>query len=237
MRTKSDCFPPRRVIFPHNLHPSPRCTPISYFSPDQDLYHDGHTLAKNDFVSLPPFLISPLGTLTSKLRSKCADPNSTSCSSIDPRPLGDMCCGSSTACISLDGGSFAICRPDNIDCSAIQPISCLVDLQDLSRYPDVPIKTTLLNGALDSYEDDRCCLLNIDESKGFHQKGTAASVPTSSPHATTTALSSIPPLANANALSTSTKLGLAIGIIVVVVFVTVPTIAVLVFRRQEENSS
>jgi hypothetical protein len=135
----------------------------------------------------------------------CANSTATACSMVDSRLPGNICCGSGTSCISIDNGTSAICCPNTIDCSAIQPITCEISLQDPSQHPDAAIQTTLLNKTLDTCGDSCCpfgfscsgsiCLLNIDESKGFHQKGTATSVPnvtnTSSPSTTATGPSGI----------------------------------------------
>lgn len=136
----------------------------------------------------------------------CANSTATACSTVDPRLPGNICCGTGTSCISIDNGSSAICCPDGFDCSAIQPILCEISLQDPSQHPDSAIQTTLLNSTLHKCGNNACCpfgyscsgsncLLDIDESKGFHQKGTTTSVPdassTSSPTATATAPSGI----------------------------------------------
>ena len=137
--------------------------------------------------------------------SKCANSTATSCSTIDSRLPGDICCGVGTTCISLDNGSSAICCPPGMDCSAIQPIVCDLTQQNPSTHPDASIQTTKLNGTLNTCGDNSCCpfgytcnngncLLSIDSSVGFHQFGTSTTAPsnsTASPSATATSPSGI----------------------------------------------
>lgn len=133
-----------------------------------------------------------LGVLEARALT-CANSTATSCSTIDPRLPGNICCASGTSCISLNNGKSAICCPEGIDCSAIQPITCSISLQDPTQHPDAVIQTTNLTATLPKCGDSCCpfgyncasqtCVLDIDSSMGFRQKGTSST----SPSATSTA--------------------------------------------------
>lgn len=141
-----------------------------------------------------------LGVLEARA-STCANSTATSCSTVDSRLPGDICCATGTSCISLDHGFSAICCPEGIDCSAILPITCNIALQDPNQHPDAVIQTTNLTATLPTCGDNCCpfgytcasgnCLLDIDTSVGFSQKGSnttaSTSTNTSSPSATATA--------------------------------------------------
>jgi hypothetical protein len=141
-----------------------------------------------------------LGVLEARA-STCATSTATSCSTVDPRLPGNICCATGTSCISLNNGNSAICCPEGIDCSAIKPITCSITLQDPSQHPDAVIQTTNLTATLPQCGDNCCpfgygcasnnCVLDVDSSVGFRQKGTnitaSTAASTASPSATATA--------------------------------------------------
>ncbi|KAJ9308864.1 hypothetical protein DTO217A2_1540 [Paecilomyces variotii] len=68
----------------------------------------------------------------------------------------DFCCPSSSTCISLDNASSAICCPEGSDCSFIQPITCDIQLQNVTAHPTNSLKTTKLDDSLPKCGDS-CC--------------------------------------------------------------------------------
>lgn len=55
----------------------------------------------------------------------------------------NFCCPTGNACISLAGGTTLLCCPPGSGCARIKTISCDLDLQDASKKPEAPIKTTV----------------------------------------------------------------------------------------------
>lgn len=103
----------------------------------------------------------------------CASKKLTSC----PSDLPDnFCCSPGTTCITLAGGTTALCCPDGSNCDRITPLSCDVSAQDPDKFPDGGLKTTALDGDLErcgeeccpygySCNDDDVCQMNEDQSE------------------------------------------------------------------------
>ncbi|KAJ5163138.1 uncharacterized protein N7500_004968 [Penicillium coprophilum] len=88
-------------------------------------------------------------------RSSDACPTSyTRCGSTNAS--NDFCCPSDSTCISLDQGSSSICCPAGKDCNYISPITCDIQQQDVTIYPESVIKTTRLGESLPKC-GDACC--------------------------------------------------------------------------------
>lgn len=101
-------------------------------------------------VSALNFAISAaqaLGVLEQR-DSTCPDSSYSSCLTVDPKLPSDFCCPSDDVCISIASSSSALCCPAGKSCSAITPISCNVQSQNVTQNPDAPIMTTNLTGSL-----------------------------------------------------------------------------------------
>lgn len=96
----------------------------------------------------------------------------------------NFCCPSGTACISLSGGSTAICCPANFDCALIQPIVCDITQQDPELYPGSMIHTTDLTTTLAKC-GDACCPRGYRCEEGRCIMEKASSPSSSAPSSTT----------------------------------------------------
>lgn len=152
-------------------------------------------------LSSPLSAAQALGVLEARALT-CANSTATSCSTVDSRLPGNICCTAGTSCISLDNGKSAICCPEGFDCSAIKPINCDILLEDPSQHPDAVIQTTNLTATLSKCGDNCCpsgygcasnnCVLDIDSSVGFRQKGINATAPTTTSTASASATATAP---------------------------------------------
>lgn len=68
----------------------------------------------------------------------------------------NFCCPSGTTCLSVASNSTAICCPSGQDCSAIFPITCNIQQQNVTAFPKSVIKTTKLDESLPSCGSN-CC--------------------------------------------------------------------------------
>lgn len=134
-------------------------------------------------------------------RSSDSCPSSyTRCSSTELP--NDFCCPSDSTCISLDQGSSSICCPAGKNCDYISPITCDIQQQNVTAYPESAVKTTRLGDSLPKC-GDACCPFGYtcrgDNTCSLDQKASATAT-TSSPSsstntASTTATSSTTPQA------------------------------------------
>jgi len=123
----------------------------------------------------------------------------------------NFCCKSTEDCLSLAGGTTALCCPQGHDCSKIEPIVCDLSNQDPKEGLTAPVKTTVLDVKLPACGDSCCpfgytcndqkkCEIDADQSiapatpKDDNPSGSATttagkglSSATSSAEATTTA--------------------------------------------------
>ncbi|KAJ1331296.1 cell wall integrity and stress response component [Microdochium nivale] len=86
-----------------------------------------------------------------------------------------FCCGKSDTCLVLAGRTTVLCCPQGSTCATINPIVCDLRLQDPIQNPAAAVKTTLLNGKLDTcgagccpygYScDNGACKQNTDQSQ------------------------------------------------------------------------
>ncbi|TQS38040.1 hypothetical protein Golomagni_01462 [Golovinomyces magnicellulatus] len=73
-----------------------------------------------------------------------------SCPITEQKPCGaglpsNFCCSAGEVCMALAGNTTALCCPFGEDCSAILPISCDIQKQNVTAFPDTPVKTKSLN--------------------------------------------------------------------------------------------
>ncbi|CAM1506623.1 Fc.00g062640.m01.CDS01 [Cosmosporella sp. VM-42] len=127
-------------------------------------------------------------------RKDTCSADQVSCPSILP---DDFCCPSGTSCNALAGGTTAICCPEGRSCNKIQPITCNIETQDVSKNPDGPIKTTVFDVDLEKCGNACCpfgyscsgdakeCVMDSDQSNipAGHKASTSA---TAGPTATAT---------------------------------------------------
>ncbi|CAG8898043.1 unnamed protein product [Penicillium egyptiacum] len=103
----------------------------------------------------------------------------------------DFCCPSDSTCISLDEGSSSICCPAGQDCHYISPITCDIEQQNVTGYPESVIKTTRLADSLPKCGDaccpfgytcqgDNTCSLNKKTSSTATESVSSSSTTTSS---------------------------------------------------------
>ncbi|KAI3152090.1 hypothetical protein CBS147325_1893 [Penicillium roqueforti] len=119
----------------------------------------------------------------------------------------DFCCPSDSTCISLDQGSSSICCPAGKDCDYISPITCDIQLQNVTIYPESVIKTTRLGDSLPKC-GDACCPFGYtcqgDNTCSLNQKtSTTATEALSSSSITTTSSSVSSSSANTDSSSTT----------------------------------
>ncbi|QQK41497.1 GPI transamidase component PIG-S [Penicillium digitatum] len=111
-----------------------------------------------------------------------------------PSRSSDACsssCSSGSTCISLDQGSSSICCPAGQDCDYISPITCDIQQQNVTAYPESVIKTTRLGDILPKCGNECCpfgytcqgntCALNQKTSTTATASASSSSASTSSP--------------------------------------------------------
>ncbi|CAJ2501056.1 Uu.00g039090.m01.CDS01 [Anthostomella pinea] len=112
----------------------------------------------------------------------------------------NFCCEAGTSCLVLAGSTTVLCCPSGSSCDTINPITCNVALQDAAANPAAEIKTTVLDGKLETCSTGCCpygyscvndnCVMDQDQSK----KPAGKSNPTtSSTHAAPTTTASSKP--------------------------------------------
>lgn len=99
---------------------------------------------------LPGFILSAISSNSLSL-----------CPLFDQTPCGlglpaKFCCHTGQKCLRLAGNTTALCCPAGSNCSAINPISCNMQLQNVTLYPDTPVKTTALDLDLNKC-GNMCC--------------------------------------------------------------------------------
>ncbi|KAH8652517.1 hypothetical protein BX600DRAFT_472744 [Xylariales sp. PMI_506] len=105
---------------------------------------------KSVVKTVPPLLEK----LDDATESPCVTDNYSPCGSDLPN---DFCCPSGTVCLSAAENTTAICCPDGADCTTIQPITCDIQLQNATLYPESSVHTTLLSYSLPECGDNTCC--------------------------------------------------------------------------------
>ncbi|KAF3055574.1 hypothetical protein GL218_07207 [Daldinia childiae] len=78
----------------------------------------------------------------------------------------NFCCEPDTTCIALAGNTTVLCCPKGKTCNKINPITCDLALQDPATNPEAEIKTTALDGILETCGTGTCCPF------GYHCDGT-----------------------------------------------------------------
>ena len=105
----------------------------------------------------------------------------------------DFCCPSDSTCISLDQGSSSICCPAGSDCDYISPITCDIQQQNVTIYPESVIKTTRLGDSLPKC-GDACCPFGYtcqgDKTCSLNKKTSTTATASVSSTSTNTASSS-----------------------------------------------
>jgi hypothetical protein len=69
----------------------------------------------------------------------------------------NFCCPSGTSCLSLAGDTTVLCCPEGSTCNKIESITCNLDALDPEDNPRAPVKTTVLDVALEKCKDGTCC--------------------------------------------------------------------------------
>ncbi|KAK6948327.1 hypothetical protein Daesc_010093 [Daldinia eschscholtzii] len=98
----------------------------------------------------------------------------------------NFCCEPNTTCIALAGNTTVLCCPEGKTCNKISPITCDLALQDPVQNPEAEIKTTVLDGVLETCGTGTCCpfgyhcdgttcVKNTDQSKRPDSKPSSAS--------------------------------------------------------------
>ncbi|ORY71576.1 uncharacterized protein BCR38DRAFT_404646 [Pseudomassariella vexata] len=87
-------------------------------------------------------------------KASCAVDGYSPCSSSLP---ADFCCPSSTTCVSVASNTTAICCPKSQICDEIQPITCDIDKQNVTAFPESPLHTTNLEESLPTCGKGNCC--------------------------------------------------------------------------------
>ncbi|KAH8815193.1 hypothetical protein F5884DRAFT_817596 [Xylogone sp. PMI_703] len=67
-----------------------------------------------------------------------------------------FCCGPDQDCLVLAAGTTVLCCPSSASCDTIQPITCDISQQNATLHPNNALKTTALNGKLESC-GGACC--------------------------------------------------------------------------------
>ncbi|CAI7586673.1 unnamed protein product [Penicillium glandicola] len=109
-----------------------------------------------------------------------------------------------STCISLDDASSSICCPAGEDCDYIMPITCDIQQQNVTVYPESVIKTTRLGDSLPTC-GDACCpfgytcsgnsTCSLNEKTATTATASVSSSSTSTASSSTTATSSTTPQA------------------------------------------
>src|SRR3954452_15794389 len=88
--------------------------------------------------------------------STCTNSTFNSCTSIDSNLPSNFCCPPTDTCISLDSSSSALCCPPGANCTAIRPIACSINQQNVMLHPGNSVMTTKLDSSLPQC-GDHCC--------------------------------------------------------------------------------
>ncbi|KAI1490367.1 hypothetical protein F5X96DRAFT_556265 [Biscogniauxia mediterranea] len=70
---------------------------------------------------------------------------------------GNFCCESGQTCLALAGSTTALCCPRGSSCSVIQPITCDIQFQNVTAFPESEIFTTNLSQPLPACGKGTCC--------------------------------------------------------------------------------
>lgn len=87
-------------------------------------------------------------------QNSCKAEGFETCGSPFPR---NFCCPTGTQCLSLAGDTTVLCCPEGSTCNRIESITCNLDALDPEDNPDAPVKTTVLDVALEKCNDGTCC--------------------------------------------------------------------------------
>ncbi|KAI6780151.1 uncharacterized protein J7T54_000057 [Emericellopsis cladophorae] len=68
-----------------------------------------------------------------------------------------FCCQEDTKCLSLAGGTTALCCPEGSNCEGMAPITCNLNGQDAEKDFRIPLKTTVFDVPLEKCGDNHCC--------------------------------------------------------------------------------
>ncbi|KAI5920077.1 hypothetical protein F4810DRAFT_455415 [Camillea tinctor] len=127
----------------------------------------------------------------------------------------NFCCKTGATCIVLAGASTVLCCPEGNKCDTISPITCNLSLQDPVANPQAEIKTTVLDGKLETCSTGCCpygyhcnnndCVKDSDQSQKPGTAGDATSSAAPSPSATSTDSASTTP--DPESSTTSTAVG------------------------------
>ncbi|KAI8962718.1 hypothetical protein F5Y11DRAFT_347232 [Daldinia sp. FL1419] len=107
----------------------------------------------------------------------------------------NFCCEPDTSCIALAGNTTVLCCPKGKTCNKINPITCDLALQDPVANPEAEIKTTALDGILETCGTGTCCpfgyhcdgticVKNTDQSKKPETQSGSPSTSTAAPTST-----------------------------------------------------
>ncbi|KAI5861775.1 hypothetical protein GGS23DRAFT_611362 [Durotheca rogersii] len=87
----------------------------------------------------------------------------------------DFCCPQGSSCIALAANTTILCCPEGNTCKVISAITCNLSLQDPAANPEAEIKTTVLDGKLETCGSGCCpfgyrcngkdCVMEDDQSK------------------------------------------------------------------------
>ncbi|SZF03128.1 unnamed protein product [Blumeria hordei] len=94
-----------------------------------------------------------LSMAVSSSPSNCPLPGQVSCGH---GSLPNFCCPASHKCVQLAGNTTILCCPVDSDCSMIKPVSCDINLQNVTSHPDAAIKTNALGVSLQKCAS-KCC--------------------------------------------------------------------------------
>ncbi|KAI0600827.1 hypothetical protein F4775DRAFT_506885 [Biscogniauxia sp. FL1348] len=125
----------------------------------------------------------------------------------------NFCCKTGATCIVLAGATTVLCCPEGNKCDTISPITCNISLQDPAANPQAEIKTTVLDGKLETCSTGCCpygyhcndndCVKDDDQSQKPGAAGDATSSATSGPSATSTETASTTPAPESSTTSTA----------------------------------
>jgi hypothetical protein len=76
-------------------------------------------------------------------RATCPDPTYTQCS--NTKLPADFCCPAGATCIELAASTTLLCCPANSNCTKIQPLTCDIQKQNTTAFPQNILKTTALD--------------------------------------------------------------------------------------------
>lgn len=85
--------------------------------------------------------------------STCPLPGQVSCGH---GSYPNFCCAAAHKCVELAGNTTVLCCPADSDCSMIKPVSCDIELQNVTSHPDAAIKTNALGVSLQKCAS-KCC--------------------------------------------------------------------------------